>query len=244
MNRATQASPGPSPEYSSRGLFALLGNIREDLVKMLHSEVDLLRTELHEKVSKLGRQGIIVAVGAVVAYTGAVVFMIGICFLIAFALQQAGLSETMATWIAFLSFGLLVTLAGAIALKKGLEGLKKTSVAPKQTLASVKEIAGRFQESKETIANPDSKDEQAEKTRRARNRAEEKIAKVQSELAEVQARMTPHYLWAATRTAMQRRPQLSAGIGVSALAVGYLMIKNHHSRRKLKRNAAYRLVVE
>jgi ElaB/YqjD/DUF883 family membrane-anchored ribosome-binding protein len=73
------------------------------------------------------------------------------------------------------------------------------------------------------------KGENAEKTHRARVAAEKKIIKVQSELAEVQARMKPKYMWKATCTAVKRRPKTTAGVSAAVIALGYVLAKRRHN---------------
>jgi len=86
------------------------------------------------------------------------------------------------------------------------------------------------------VSSDGIKTEAGEKTHKARVAAEKKIEQVSEEFAEVQARMNPKYMWAATCTAVKRRPQASAGIGAAVLALGYFLTKR--SRKKSARAKA------
>lgn len=194
---------------------------------MLKKEIDLLKTELSEKVSCLGKQGALIAAGGVVALVGAIFCLIGVATLIAFALHQAGLSVGMSIWISFLVFGLAIAGTGLFLLKSGLAALKQTSIAPTETIATVKEIAQRDVSAAGIVASADIKSEKGDKTRKARAEAEEKIGKVASGFEEIQARMTPKYMWSAACTAAKRRPRMTASIAGAVVSLGYLALRHH-----------------
>jgi ElaB/YqjD/DUF883 family membrane-anchored ribosome-binding protein len=225
------ATASAENQYSGQRLFNLLGNLRQDLTDMIKAEIDLLKSEITSSISAMGKDGVLILMGGFIAYTGAVFALIGIAALIAFALNKAGLSLAMATWISFLAFGLAIAGTGFGILKSGISKFKNTPVAPKQTIATVKEIA-KSTNGGGLVATADLKTPGGEKIQKARAAAEKKIEKVQSELAEVQARMKPKYLWNATCTAVKRRPKASAGVGAAVIALGYMMMK----RRKHHRN--------
>jgi ElaB/YqjD/DUF883 family membrane-anchored ribosome-binding protein len=218
-------------EYRGQRLFTLLGNLRQDLTEMFKSEINLLKSEISATFSNMGKDGVMILVGGVIAYTGAVLAFIGLAALIAFAIHAAGLSTLMSLWISFLAFGLLVAATGYLVLKSGISKFKEVKFAPNETVATVKEFVKGETPAGGIVASKDLKDEKSEKTHRARVAAEKKIEKVQNELAEVQARMKPKYMWQATCTAVKRRPKTSAGIGASIIALGYVMAKRHMHRR-------------
>jgi hypothetical protein len=201
---------------------------------MIKSELALLKSEISASVSNMGKDGAMIAAGGFIAYTGAVLALVGIASLIAWGLNAAGLSVLMSLWIAFLAFGLIVAAAGYMILKSGLSKMKEVSMSPKQTVATVKEFVKGETGAAGIVATKDLKDEKDEKTQRARVVAEKKIATVQSELAEVQARMKPKYMWNATCTAVKRRPKAAAGIGAAVLTLGYLMAKRRSNHRNGK----------
>lgn len=215
--------------YSGQRLFTLLGNLRQDLTEMIKTELALLKSEISASVSNMGKDGAMIAAGGFIAYTGAVLALVGIASLIAWGLNAAGLSVLMSLWIAFLAFGLIVAVAGYMLVKSGLSKMKEVQVAPKQTVATVMEFVKGETGAAGMVASKDLKDENSERTQRARVAAEKKIATVQSQLAEVQARMKPRYMWSATCTAVKRRPKVSAGIGAAVVALGYMMAKRRHN---------------
>ncbi|HEY6225723.1 MAG TPA: phage holin family protein, partial [Verrucomicrobiae bacterium] len=188
-------------EYRGQRLFTLLGNLRQDLTDMIKSELALLKSEISATVSSMGKDGVTILIGGFIAYTGAVLALIGLATLVAFAIHKAGLSVLMAMWISFLAFGLLVALTGYMLLKSGISKLKEVKVAPKETISTVKEFVKGETNGSGIVASKDLKDEASEKTHQARVRAEKKIEKIHNELADVQARLKPQYMWKATCTA-------------------------------------------
>ena len=220
-----------SDSLQGQRFFSVLSNLRQDLTDMLKREMDLLKAEMSEKVSCMGKQGMFIGIGAVVALLGVMLLLMGICGLIAFGLMKAGLSPMLAAAIAFLAFGAILGGVGYGVLNKGIKTLSKTKMAPEVTVRTVKEITKPEANPIMAHASPIS-DEESEKARRvktARAAVERKIERVQSEAAEIRARLNPKYMWAATCTAAKRRPKISAGIGASVLALGYWIVR----RRRL-----------
>jgi hypothetical protein len=209
--------------------FSVLSNLRQDLTDMLKREMDLLKAELSEKVSCMGRQGMFIGIGAVVALIGVTFVLIGACGFLAFALTKAGLSPMMAGTVAFLSFGATLGGLGYAILNQGIKTLSKTKMAPEQTVRTVKEIAKPESHPimYHAVHLTEDEDEKVRKVKAARAAAERKIMEVQREAAEVRARLSPKYMWAATCTAAKRRPKISAGLGASIAALGYWLIRRH-----------------
>ena len=79
-------------QYSGQRIFTLLGNLRQDFTEMVRSEIHLLKSEISAAISSMGKDGVMVAVGGLIAYTGVVLALVGLATLIAFALRAAGLS--------------------------------------------------------------------------------------------------------------------------------------------------------
>src|ERR1041385_1342522 len=116
-------------EYRGQRLFTLLGNLRQDLT-------DMIKSEISATVSSMGKDGVTILIGGFIAYTGAVLALIGLATLVAFAIHKAGLSVLMAMWISFLAFGLLVAFTGYMLLKSGISKFKEVKVAPKETIST------------------------------------------------------------------------------------------------------------
>lgn len=230
-------------QYDGINFFTLLDKLRHECADMLKAEIDLLKSELSEKLSSAGKQLAMVATGGVIALTGGILMMVGLCLLISYGLQKAGLSASMAMWISFLLWGGIVTGIGYGFLKKALATLSATSFAPAATIATSRELATGEATAGGIVASSDLKSENGVKVQKARAVAEEKIETIQNEIASLQNRLKPQYLWNATCAALKRRPRASAGIGAAAIAVGYLAARRHARKAKRARQL-YELVLD
>jgi len=125
---ARPTNPTTSNDQSLGDLFAELSRETSDLVR---EEVSLAKTELTDKAVAVGKDvGFLVAGGAVL-YAG---FLALIAALI-IGLGQAGLTW----WVSALIVGIVVAAIGGFLAWQGINNLKQTSLAPQETLTSLKE---------------------------------------------------------------------------------------------------------
>jgi len=120
----------PNDERSIGELFAELSRETSVLVR---KEVELATTEMTAKVKTAGTQAAIVATGGALVHAGLLVLLAAIVI----ALAQVGV----APWLsAFLVAG-VVMAAGYVLVKTGMGKMRATSLAPTQTMESLKETA-------------------------------------------------------------------------------------------------------
>jgi hypothetical protein len=108
----------------------------------IREEVQLVKTEISEKVSHLGKNAISLAIGGLVAYGGVMVFVVGLGLLLAFLFQKLGLDTTLACFLGLGAIGLLVSAIGTIFLLKGIKAISKESLAPQRTLETIHYLKG------------------------------------------------------------------------------------------------------
>lgn len=121
----------PDPNSGGeRSLGELLGDLSREITTLLRQELELAKTELSDKATKIGRDMAALAVGGAVAYAG----MLFILAAIAIAL-----SNVIVPWLAFLLVGVAVGGIGFVLIQKGLSDIKKTGLAPQQTIETLKE---------------------------------------------------------------------------------------------------------
>ena len=113
-----------------RSLGELFAELSRDTSTLLRQEVELAKTEMSEKMTKVGINVGFLAVGGAVAYAG---------LLFILAAVAIGLAQVVASWLAALIVGLVVAGIGYFLVQKGLSALKQTNLAPKQTIESLKE---------------------------------------------------------------------------------------------------------
>jgi len=124
-----RASPGEDRRHAE-SMVAALGDLVSDILDLVHAEIQLARSEIHEDAAAISRASGMLAVGAVVSFLG-----------IAFVLSAAmfGLGLLMALWQAALIVGLVVLLIGGTLVWIGYEHLKAIDPIPRRTIDSVRE---------------------------------------------------------------------------------------------------------
>mgnify|MGYP003574945702 CR=1 FL=1 len=123
----------------TRTMGALIRELFDEARDLFRQEVSLAKTEASEKASVLGRNVAFIAAGGLVAFAGALFILGALSVLLAWALQNAGLSEGMAAWLGPAIVGLAVALTGYILVQNGLKTLKDGSLKPERTIQSIKE---------------------------------------------------------------------------------------------------------
>lgn len=124
------------PVEERNGISDLINHIRTDLRLLLQEEIQLVRTEMSEKVSRLKRNLIMVVAGAISAYTAAIFLLIGVAALIALGIQAAGLSPLLSVGLGAMAVFLLVGATGYLLVRKGVSALGE-SLLPEKTLQTL-----------------------------------------------------------------------------------------------------------
>jgi len=116
-----------------RSLGDLFGDLTRDMGVLVRQEVELAKTEMTQKASQAGKNVGSMAVGGAVAYAG---------FLAILAAVIIGLGSLgIPWWLSALVVGLVVAGVGYFLVQKGLSSFKNESLAPRQTMETLKEDA-------------------------------------------------------------------------------------------------------
>lgn len=115
-------------ESSLSDLFAELASQVSTLVR---NEAALARTEVTQKASQAGKDIGVLAAGGLIAYAG----LLAIIAALILGLAQAGLP----LWLSALVVGLVVAGIGYIVARRSLDNLRRGSLAPEHTIATLKE---------------------------------------------------------------------------------------------------------
>ena len=128
----------PGERKDDRSIGQLLKELTQESSTLLKQEVDLAKTEMSEKASRIGTNLGEVAVGGAVAFLGAIALLL-------FAISALGsllskfMSPGIAVWLAPLIVGGILAAVGYSLIKKALETLKHESLTPKRTTQSLQE---------------------------------------------------------------------------------------------------------
>jgi len=99
---------------------------------LVRQEVQLARTEMTDKLSKLTTNLISVGAGGFVAYLG------GLALMAALILAVRDLANISLAWSALIVGGILAII-GYVMLQRGLKELKRVELAPRRSVENIKD---------------------------------------------------------------------------------------------------------
>lgn len=108
----------------------LLGDLYQGASRVISLEIELAKTEMSQKASRVGKNVGFLAAGGAIAYAGFLALLAGIIALLALALP---------VWLSALLVGLVVVAIGGVLVWSGLKTLQQESVAPQRTIQTLKE---------------------------------------------------------------------------------------------------------
>ncbi len=113
-----------------RSLGELFSELSQETTTLIRQEVNLAKTEMSQKASRVGKDVGFMAAGGAVAYAGLLAILAG-----AIAL----LDLVIPLWLSALLVGLVVAAIGYFLVRKGLDALKQEDLAPRETIQTLKE---------------------------------------------------------------------------------------------------------
>ncbi len=113
-----------------RTLGELFSELAQETSTLVRQEVNLAKTEMSQKASRVGKDVGFLAAGGVVAYAGLLAILAAVIVV---------LDTFLPLWLAALLVGLVVVAVGYSLIKKGLDALKREDLAPRQTMETLKE---------------------------------------------------------------------------------------------------------
>ena len=114
----------------NRSVGDLLGELYQGASQVISLEIELAKTELSQKASRVGKNVGFLAAGGAIAYAGFLALIFAII---------AILATFMYTWLAALIVAIIVLAVGGALVMSGLKTLQQESVAPQRTLDTIKE---------------------------------------------------------------------------------------------------------
>ncbi len=114
-----------------RSLGELFGDLARETSTLVRQEVQLAKTEMTQKATAVGKDVGFLAVGGLIAYAG----LLALIATLIIILGTAGLPW----WFAALIVTIVVLAIGGILVQRGLTALKQQSMAPEQTIQTLKE---------------------------------------------------------------------------------------------------------
>ena len=113
-----------------RSVGELLGDLYRGASQVISLEIELAKTEMSQKASRVGKNVGFLAAGGAIAYAGFLALIFAII---------AVLATFMPIWLAALIVALVVLAIGGVLVWSGLKTLQQESPAPQRTIQTLKE---------------------------------------------------------------------------------------------------------
>jgi hypothetical protein len=203
-------------------IFGLFKDLRAEVKTFLREEVHLAKAELSEKISRMGKDSVNIAIGGFVAYAGLIVFLGALGMLIAFALQQLNLDPFLSAFIGLGAIGFIVIAVGAIMLLGGIKALKKEAITPKRTIETLQRVRGTRNHIEKPTA-PKPKDERSsEQIEASVVQTEARMAETLEELGD---RLSMTHLRRQAKVEVQKHPYRWSLVAMGAGVCGSYIMK-------------------
>jgi hypothetical protein len=118
--------------HDERSLGDLFAELSRETTTLVRQEVALAKTELSTKASKVGKDVAFIGAGAAVAYAGFLAIVAAIIIILAALIPW---------WLSELIVGVVVAGSGYFLIQTGLEALRRTNLAPQETIETLKDSA-------------------------------------------------------------------------------------------------------
>jgi hypothetical protein len=115
-----------------RSIGELFGQLSQDMTLLFRQEIQLARTEMSDKLSRLATNLVSVAAGGFVAYLGGLAL---VAFLILAIRDLANISLAVSALIV----GAVLAIIGYVMLQRGMKELKRVDIAPRRTVETLKD---------------------------------------------------------------------------------------------------------
>jgi hypothetical protein len=113
-----------------RSIGELFSELSQETATLVRQEVQLAKTEMSQKASRVGKDVGFLAAGGAVAYAGLLAIIAGVIFLLALIIPL---------WLSALLVGIAVAVGGYFLVRKGLDALKQEDLVPQETIETLKE---------------------------------------------------------------------------------------------------------
>jgi hypothetical protein len=110
----------------------LFGQLSQDMTLLVRQEIQLARTEMSDKLSRLAANLISVAAGGFVAYLG------GLALVAAVILALRDLAN-ISLAVSALIVGAVLAVIGWVMLQRGVKEMKRVDLAPRRTVETLKD---------------------------------------------------------------------------------------------------------
>jgi ElaB/YqjD/DUF883 family membrane-anchored ribosome-binding protein len=217
-------------ETAVRGtsVFRLFRVLSSDTRTLLRQEVALAKTEISEKLSRMGRNAVALLAGGLIAFAGLIVLLVGLGWLLAYAINSAGVQPLLAAFIGLGGIGLLVAIVGGLWVLKAAKSISKESLAPQRTLHTLHELKGPQPVSETVPGSGKAAEKPSSAEMQARVEATE--TRMGETLDELGYRFSPSHINSQVKQRIQAKPYSSGLVAMGAGLLSGLLLTRRHRR--------------
>jgi len=113
-----------------RSLGELFSELSRQTSTLIRQEVALAKAEMKQKGTEVGKDVGMMAAGGALAYAGLLALIATLIIILA---------EFIPWWLSALIVSIVVLAVGGLLIQRGMSALKETSMAPEQTIETLKE---------------------------------------------------------------------------------------------------------
>lgn len=135
---ATASALTPEVVSNSESLPSLVTRLGDDVMQLFDTKLSLLKVELKEEATEYARDGVMIAVGAIIAAVGFALLNVALAFGISLLLASTDLSQPAKYAIGFVTAGVLYLVVGGIIITTMKGRLAKQSLVPDRTVAELR----------------------------------------------------------------------------------------------------------
>jgi len=218
--------------------FSLIGNLRDELKRLIREEIKLAKTELSQKFGVFGKNAAFLAIGGLVAYGGALILFAGLGGLIAYFFSHGGMNPLMAIALGLLIMGVLIAGLGGAFVMKALGAFKEESLAPERTIDAIKHNTDK-NPAKERVEAP--KEPELRSPDEIKSDIDTTQDLMKAHARELKQRLTPAYMGKAFAAGVRHHPVRASLIVAASGLVGFFVVKhqrnhNGHPPKRRKRH--------
>jgi hypothetical protein len=207
---------------SETSLVGLIGHFRDEIKNLIRQEVDLVKTEMSEKMGRFGRNAIWLAAGAVAAFAGLILLLASLSSLISFAFESAGVSRSLAFFLGALIIGGGAVAAGFGLVAKAARTFSSESLAPQKTLHSLKKFnTGSVEEKAAAMQHPLPVKQSSDQIEASIGATRREVGETAEEISH---RLRPGYMNHIVKAKIQAHPLRSSLLAVGTGFLSSLMV--------------------
>jgi uncharacterized membrane protein YqjE len=135
---ALAAATAAGERTDNESLPALVGRLGDDVMQLFDTKLSLLKVELKEEANEYARDGVLIAVGGIVAAIGFALLNVALAFGIATLFASVDISQAARYAIGFVTAGALYLVVGGIMVVTMKNRLTRQKLVPDRTVAELR----------------------------------------------------------------------------------------------------------